>query len=455
MKRSFVGGAWSDLHAFEQMDVFSSATSTARIDAILDAGTFEPRTKGRAAIITGSGCVGAVPVWVAASDPVRARGAIGNLEADALCSLFEASRLSPRPLVLLLDSSGAKVDEGITGLGAFRRLFRAALTTRAAGIPMLALLGRSCFGGASLLACLCNARAYSEETLLAVSGPAVIEALGGESELRANNREQVRALMGGATRSRMGASELLLTDNLSAFRTGTMEWLRAGNTAVRVAPATTSEHERLGERLDASNWTCDAALTARARTQFQSIAPAGYGCRLRGCVVVGEPPLGSQDPALIGVLTGATVGADACWILADELLGASRLQPERPITLLLDATGHAATYRDEAFMLSAYLAHLSVVIAESVASGQRIELRIAGAAAGAVYVAFAAAGRVAAYPRARVRVLPEAAVRRIVGQQRAEDASMEALLAAGVIDEVIDDDSPGDAVSLSNVEVPR
>ena len=83
------------------------------------------------------------------------------------------------------------------GLGAFRRLFHELLLTRAAGVPMLALLGKSCFGGASMLACLCNARVYSSETLLAVSGPAVIEALGGKAELDASDRNLVRALMGG------------------------------------------------------------------------------------------------------------------------------------------------------------------------------------------------------------------------------------------------------------------
>jgi hypothetical protein len=96
--------------------------------------------------------------------------------------------------------------------------------------------------------------------------------------------------------------------------------------------------------------------------------------------------------------------------------------------------------------------HLSVVIAEATASGQRIELRISGAAAGAVYVAFAAAvTRVAAYPKVRVRILPEAAVRRIVGMQQDEESTIDALIAAGVIDAVIDDSLRSD-VRLANLE---
>ncbi|HYL17811.1 MAG TPA: biotin-independent malonate decarboxylase subunit gamma, partial [Burkholderiales bacterium] len=399
----------------------------------------------------GSGCVGSLPVWIAASDPARARGAIGSLEVDALRMLFQAARRSPRPLLLLLDSSGAKVDEGIAGLGAFRRLFREALITRAAGVPMLALLGRSCFGGASLLACLCDARLYSSETLLAVSGPAVIEALSGPSELRAADREQVRALMGGDARSQLGSSELLVADSLGAFRAATVERLRAGK-AGAIERDTTAEHDRLGKRTDPGNWPCDDALTDRACKELQSIAPTGYGYHMRGCVTVAEPSLASHGPVLLGVLTGATVGANACWILADELLRMRRSRPDSPIILLLDASGHAATYRDEALMLSAYLAHLGVVIAEAAAGGQRIELRISGAAAGAVYVAFAAAvTRVAAYPAARVRILPEAAVRTIVGKQHDGDVTLDALIGAGVIDAVIDD-PPRSGIPLANSE---
>lgn len=423
----------------------------ARIDAIVDPGTFEPQVASRAAIIAGVGCLGSVPVWIAASDPARARGAIGSAEVDSLCMLFQAARRSPRPLLLLLDSSGARVDEGIAGLGAFRRLFREALMTRAAGVPMLALLGRSCFGGASLLACLCDARLYSSETLLAVSGPAVIEALSGESELRAADREQVRALMGGAARSQVGSSDLLLADSLEAFRAATVERIRARKAGV-IEGDTRAEHDRLSQRIDPSNSPCDDALTVRAHKELQSIAPTGYAYRARGCVTVAEPSLASHGPVLLGVLTGATVGAGACWILADELLRVRRSRPDSPIILLLDASGHAATHRDEALMLSAYLVHLSVVIAEAAAGGQRVELRISGAAAGAVYVAFAAAvTRVAAYPSARIRILPEAAVRTIVGKEHGDEATLDGLIASGVIDAVIDD-RPRSGIPLANLE---
>jgi acetyl-CoA carboxylase beta subunit len=146
-----------------------------------------------------------------------------------------------------------------------------------------------------------------------------------------------------------------------------------------------------------------------------------------------------EEPAFLGVLGGAAVGAQTCWLLADELQRVHRSNPASTLVLLLDASGHAATRQDEALMLSAYLAHLSIVAVELAAFGQRILLWIPGAAAGAVYVAFAApAEHVSALPTAKIRILPEAAVRQIVGASAEELADPDALIRAGVIDALLD-----------------
>ncbi len=115
-----------------------------------------------------------------------------------------------------------------------------------------------------------------------------------------------------------------------------------------------------------------------------------------------------------------------------------RSNPASPVVLVLDASGHASTQRDEALMLSAYLTHLSMVAAELAAGGQRLTLWISGAAAGAVYVAFAAPSeRVFALHTARIRILPEAAVRQIVGSKLEESSAPDALIRSGVIDALL------------------
>jgi hypothetical protein len=424
------------------MERFSTAAAAARIHGVLDPASFEPlaHSVAETALMAGGGRLEGEQVWIAATDPDRARGALGVGEADALCVLFQAARREVRPLLLLLDSAGAKVDEGLAALGAFRRLFREALLTRLAGVPMLALLGKSCFGGASMLACVCGLRVYSSETLLAVSGPGVIEALGGKGELDAADANRVRALMGGAARCRLATSESLATDSMTAFRDSAVRLLRDG-AGLRTAPDCPTQHSLLGQRLmqsDVEPGPPPARLDLSIR-RLERLVPPGYLPAARGHICVALPPAGSDRPAFLGTLSGGAVGAQTCWQLADALLDLHRSNPRSPVVLLLDASGHAATRRDEAPMLAAYLADLSLVGGQLAQRGHDVSLWIPGAAAGAVYVAFAApVRRVSALHSARIRILPEAAVRQILGARVEQLVDPDAWLRTGVIDAFLD-----------------
>jgi len=423
------------------MERFSTAGAAARVDGILDAASFQPlaHTAGGAALLAGGGRLGGEPVWVAATDPRRARGALGVREAELLCTLFEDARREMRPLLLLIDSAGAKVDEGLAALGAFRRLFRLALLTRLAGVPMVALLGRSCFGGASMLACTCTVRVYSSETLLAVSGPGVIQALGGRDELDAADEEQVRALMGGEARAGLGSEETLVADSISAFRARALQLLRdRGHWAISTEWGT--QHAVLGERLTRAGAIAQSLADSDSSVQrLDGLMPAGYISALRSGVYIATPPPGAEGPAFVGLLGGNPVGAGACWQLSDALLDLHRSTPGKRVVLLLDAVGHAATRQDERVMLSAYLVHLSLVAAWLGQHGHSVSLWIPGAAAGAVYVAFAApVERVCAQPSARIRILPEAAVRQILRTQEQHPSDPETLVRSGVIDVFLD-----------------
>lgn len=424
------------------MERFSTASHTARVSGLLDPGSFEPLGVGeaRTTLITGGGRLEGEAVWIAATDPSRARGAFGVAEADALCAQFQLARREPRPLLLLIDSAGAKVDEGLAALGAFRRLFREALLTRLAGVPMLGLLGKSCFGGASMLACACSLRLYSSETLFAVSGPGVIEALGGKHELDAGDPNEVRALMGGDARARLAPSEQLAANTIGAFRDSTVSLLQTGVPRDGIFDLT-AEHAALGKRL-ARNKVHAGVESAEGEVsvrRLEQLLPAGYAAEARGHVCFGLPSPDSERAAFLGFLGGGAVGADACWHLADALVNLHGSNPKSPILLLLDAVGHAATRQDEASMLSAYLTHLSFVGAWLAQCGHQVSLWIPGAAAGAVYVAFAApAKHVSALHSARIRILPEIAVRQILGASVEQSVDSDALVLTGVVDAFLD-----------------
>jgi hypothetical protein len=435
------------------MERFSIATHAARVNGLLDPASFTPLGDGepQTTLITGGGRLEGEAVWIAATDPSRARGALGVAEADALCALFQTARGEPRPLLLLFDSAGAKVDEGLAALGAFRRLFREALLTRLAQVPMLGLLGKSCFGGASMLACVCALRVYSSDTLFAASGPGVIEALGGKRELDAADADQVRALIGGDARARLAPSERLATDSIGAFRDSAVRLLRSGMLRSGAFDLPT-EHAALGRRLTQNEGRTQVSSTERdvSIRRLEQLLPNGYAAEVRGDVCLGLPAQGSEKPAFLGLLSGSAVGADACWHLADALMDLHASNPHSPVLLLLDAVGHAAARRDEALMLSAYLTHLSLVGAWLARWGHQMSLWIPGAAAGAVYVAFAApAGHVSALHSARIRILPEIAVRQILGASAEQSVDSAALVQTGVIDTFLDQRLEGYAAAAN------
>src|SRR6267142_3477303 len=169
-------------------DSFSASSPAQRVAALLDPGSFRGiADEARGALTAGTGGVGDTAVAIAATDRHIAGGSFGVVESQALSALLQHSRNDGVPVILCLDSAGARLDEGLPALGAFRQLYRHVLDLRLAGLPLLALIGRDCFGGASMLAATCIKRVYCETSRLAMSGPAVIQEVGGATEIDATD----------------------------------------------------------------------------------------------------------------------------------------------------------------------------------------------------------------------------------------------------------------------------
>ena len=132
------------------------------LEALRTAVGFEPLGSPAGNLTLGKGQLDGRPLRIALVENRIASGSIGKAEVAKLVPLFAIAAREKSPLVLYLDSAGARVSEGLEALGAFRRLFREALAARVAGAPLAVVLGRNCFGGASMLAHLApNPAAFS------------------------------------------------------------------------------------------------------------------------------------------------------------------------------------------------------------------------------------------------------------------------------------------------------
>jgi hypothetical protein len=418
-------------------DLFSASTPAQRITALLDNGSL-PRGQLQAhgSLIAGNGTVGGREVTVIATDRHVAGGSLGVVEAQALSMLLEQSHAAARPFILCLDSAGARLDEGLAALGAFRQLYRHMLDLRLAGLPMLGLIGRDCFGGASMLAATCSKRVYNESSRLAMSGPAVIQALGGPSELDATDAAAIVALMGGAARARLAPTDRLCDDSFDAYHRATLDWITDCGTA---APLNLrDQHTRLGTRMLAHGMAPSPPKSASGElpAMLQEIIPEGVQMHKMDGVLFGRN--GKTSPnAFFGFIDGTPVGALAAWTLAGECLALADERPGEAVTVFLDSPGQAPTFRDEQVMLSDYVAHLALVLSSLRLNGHRVTLQVLGDAAGGIYVALAApCARVVALPGANVQVLPPAAIARVL-RRRSESGGVEDYLRAGVIDTLI------------------
>ena len=215
------------------------ATARERIDGLVDANTFSeylrPETSSPSkhlaaldlagafddGVVIGCAELGGKMVYVAAQEGQFMGGAVGETHGAKIVGLLKkAIQDKPSAVILLVDSGGVRLHEANAGLIAISEIMRAVLDTRAAGIPVVALVGGTCgaFGGMGIVTCLCSAIVMSEEGRLALSGPEVIETVAGVEEFDSKDRALVWRVTGGKNRFLMGDAAYLVDDDVPAFR---------------------------------------------------------------------------------------------------------------------------------------------------------------------------------------------------------------------------------------------
>jgi malonate decarboxylase beta subunit len=222
------------------------ATARARLAGLLDAGSFQeflpPATAQPSphlarldlpgafddGVIIGCGRLEEKPIFAIAQEGQFMGGAVGEIHGAKIVGLLRrAAREKPAAVLFLIDSGGVRLHEANAGLIAISEIMRAVLETRAAGVPVLALVGGSCgaFGGMGIVAKLCSAILISEEGRLALSGPEVIETVAGVEEFDSKDRALVWRVTGGKHRYLMGDCAGLVEDDIAAFRAGAIGFL--------------------------------------------------------------------------------------------------------------------------------------------------------------------------------------------------------------------------------------
>src|SRR5258708_14435726 len=211
----------------------STLEPLARLAALADAGDLQPLAAAGAspylsrwgiapAVDDGVVCarleIGGTRVLAMAQDSRFLGGSVGANHGAALERLFRlAIEERPALALLLIDSGGVRLHEANVAELALARALRALFDVRCAGIPTLAIVTGTAFGGASVLAASCERLLFLANARFGLSGPGVIETARGKAELDAGDSQVVTTRFGARARVTSGIGALI-GDDIDALR---------------------------------------------------------------------------------------------------------------------------------------------------------------------------------------------------------------------------------------------
>lgn len=201
-------------------------------------------------IAIGRAKLGGLDVFVAAQEGAFMGGGVGEVHGAKLVGLLRrALRDRPAAVLLLAESGGVRLHEANAGLIAVSEVMRAVLDVRAAGVPVITLIGgaNGCFGGMGIVARCTDHIVMSDVGRLAMSGPEVIEASFGVEEFDSRDRALVWRTTGGKHRWLTGDCDMLVEDDVAAFRAAALDAI--GATRPMTLDALEREHALLAARL--------------------------------------------------------------------------------------------------------------------------------------------------------------------------------------------------------------
>ena len=166
-------------------------TARERLDLLLDHGTFhelEPFIAqqgdewGAASenflgdgVITGYGQIDGRTVYVYAQDFTVYGGTLSEMQSHKICRVMDLAVRNGVPIIGLIDSGGARIQEGVRALGGYAEIFRR--NAQYSGvIPQISLMLGPCAGGAAYSPALTDLIIMVEkQSFMFITGPEVIK----------------------------------------------------------------------------------------------------------------------------------------------------------------------------------------------------------------------------------------------------------------------------------------
>ncbi|OUJ16463.1 biotin-independent malonate decarboxylase subunit beta [Acetobacter sp. DsW_063] len=206
-------------------------------------------------VIVGRGQLDGKPVAVIAQEGQFMGGTFAEVSGAKIVGLLRAVAAAAgtpngvSAVLLLLDTGGVRLQEANAGELAVSETVRALIDVRAAGVPVIALVGgrAGAFGGGGIVTACCSHVVISEQGRISVTGPEVIETNKGAEEFDSRDRALVWRVTGGRSRVLLGGADSYVKGDVASFRAAAA---RSRNAAPPFTLETmAAEQERLEKRL--------------------------------------------------------------------------------------------------------------------------------------------------------------------------------------------------------------
>jgi len=249
-------------------------------------------------VVTGYGLVDGRTVYVYAQDFTVQGGALGEMHSRKICRVMDLAAANGNPIIGLLDSGGARIQEGVKSLGGYAEIFkRNALYSGV--IPQISIILGPCAGGAAYSPAVTDLIIMvDKQSFMFLTGPEVIKTVTGE--------ETDFESLGGAEvhLTRSGIAHLMTQDEQSALKMAryVLGYLPANNIDNAPIAAQVDDPLRLAENLN-SIVPMDPGEPYSMQTVIESVVDKGSFLELQagfaGNAVVG---LARFDGMPVGVL---------------------------------------------------------------------------------------------------------------------------------------------------------
>ena len=171
-------------------------TARERVEQLLDANTFhelEPyvvQQRDQPAreheefygdgVVSGYGEIDGRTVYIYAQDFTVMGGALGEMQSKRICNVMDKAVENGKPIIGIIDSGGARIQEGVYSLGGYAEIFKR--NAQYSGIvPQISLIMGPCAGGAAYSPAVTDCIIMVEkQSYMFLTGPNVIKEVTGE-----------------------------------------------------------------------------------------------------------------------------------------------------------------------------------------------------------------------------------------------------------------------------------